>query len=113
MTDDEPLRWGRWRYDAKKRDLVYGDTEHAVDLDSCLSAAQVLHWIGDMSYRPWCSKEDLADLVRALDALLGGLLWVASRPRPLTVTYARRVMTEWAKMVRQDREALARRRAAQ
>ena len=68
-------KYGRWRYDPDRIVLVYvgdeGREEYEVDPEECTSSAKTLDWIAQVSGKTWASREDVGNLVEALDDLLG------------------------------------------
>jgi hypothetical protein len=65
--------WGNWRLNASNYTLEYykaGNWWYEVDLEQCSNSAQVLDWIFQVSKKQWLSPTGLADLVKALDAVL-------------------------------------------
>lgn len=70
-------RWGRWRFVAKDRCLEFIDDTGRMLYDICLTrcqtSAQILDWLCQVSHKQWATSEDVGNLVRALDDLVGGL----------------------------------------
>jgi hypothetical protein len=59
-------QWGSWRL--KSYSLAHD--RYWVDLERCLSSAQVLDWIAQVAGKSWATDEVLAGLVRALNDVL-------------------------------------------
>lgn len=68
--------WGHWKYNPDNLtleiDKVIDGHHHRyyIDFERCNNSAQILDWIFQIKHKPWCSDEDIADLLRAFDALL-------------------------------------------
>lgn len=66
--------YGRWRYDPDRIVLVYvgdeGREEYEVDPEECTTSAKTLDFIAQVSRKTWASREDVGNLVAALDDLL-------------------------------------------
>lgn len=76
---DKPGDWGPWRLDPEIRVLYpVWPYRYEVDLDKCLSSAQVLDWVCQIAGKtwgqdpdaPWSDDAIVAGLVRALDDVL-------------------------------------------
>jgi hypothetical protein len=66
-------RWGKWEFDAESLVLKYresGRNEYEIDLQSMTSSAEMIDWIFQLSMKTWVSRQEIGDLVRALDDLL-------------------------------------------
>ncbi len=66
-------RWGNWRFDAKQLDLVFeenGREQYAVDLEDMDSCAKMADWIFQVNMKVWATREDIGNLIQALDDLL-------------------------------------------
>ncbi len=67
--------WGRWLADAENLSLRFcnggGDCLYTIPLTSCNTSSEVLDWIVRLREKRWIRKRDMADLVIALDDLLG------------------------------------------
>ena len=69
-------KWGHWRYNPDNLTLEFEkivDGHHHsyyVDFERCNDSAQILDWIFQIKHKPWCSDEDIADLLRAFDDLM-------------------------------------------
>jgi hypothetical protein len=59
---------GAWRLNPRYRVLTHPDYE--VDLDDCLTSAEVLDWIMQVAGKTWADDATLAGLVRALGDVL-------------------------------------------
>lgn len=75
MSNVDVHNWGPWRLDAKRRVLStldpYGEGEpYDIDLDSCLTSAEVLDWICHVADKPWGDEQHVAGLVRAFRDVL-------------------------------------------
>ncbi len=68
-------RWGRWSLDTENlllRFSQYGKRAvYAIPLTSCNTSSEILDWIIRLREKRWIKKRDIADLVLALDDLLG------------------------------------------
>jgi len=63
--------WGTWRVDPTNYTLVAGTWRtYYVDLERCLTSAEVLDWIMQVDGKRFATRDVLAGLVRALDWLL-------------------------------------------
>jgi hypothetical protein len=60
--------WGIWEY--KQNGTLTCDI-YEVDLDRMESSAAVLDWIIQVSHKSWVTEDDLADLIYAIDDILG------------------------------------------
>jgi hypothetical protein len=68
-------KWGHWTLDAKSRSLVittvnqYGVSSptYSINLESMNSSASVLDWIAQLNEKTWASREDIGNLVKAID----------------------------------------------
>lgn len=59
-------KWGKWTF-KNNLTLVHDDADHyEIDLEK-MSTFEALDWVIQIGYKSWCSKEDLADFVYALD----------------------------------------------
>ena len=70
MSGARNQNWGRWLLDPKRRRLVYPDpygtgADYDIDLDNCLTSADVLDWICQITGKPWGDKAAIAGLVHA------------------------------------------------
>jgi len=63
-------QWGKWKFDAERLALVFGNGEYEVDLENMNSSAQMLDWIFQISNKSWATRKDVGDLVQALQDLL-------------------------------------------
>jgi hypothetical protein len=65
-------RWGHWEFDAERLVLMYehGRHEYEVDLEDMTTSAGMLDWIFQVNTKGWASREEIGDLVQALDDLL-------------------------------------------
>lgn len=67
-------QWGPWCLDTEKMDLVYQDKRgrslYFVDLYRMNTSAAVLDWIFQLQGKPWCSSQDIGDMVAALRDIL-------------------------------------------
>lgn len=73
----EPYRnqWGPWKLDPEEYALYvepgdYLGQKYDIDLESCVSSAEVCDWIVQVSRKTWADAETVAGLVCALDDLL-------------------------------------------
>lgn len=67
-------KWGRWRFDARRRELVIrapGGAPYEIALDSCTTRTEVWDWVEHMAQKHWITNADLGALVRALETLGG------------------------------------------
>lgn len=63
--------WGKWKFCERTLELVYQDHgNYAIDLERCDTAQRALGWILHLKEKKWVSKEDLYDLISALQFLL-------------------------------------------
>ncbi|SFQ26564.1 hypothetical protein [Amycolatopsis rubida] len=66
--------WGPWRLDPETLVLFCEDDAHPsgyeVDLELCLTSAQVLDWIMQVEMKTWADDAVVAGLVRALNDVL-------------------------------------------
>jgi hypothetical protein len=65
--------WGPWSLDRKVRVLYVTEPSgyrYEVDLDRCLSSAEVLDWVCQIAGKTWADDATLAGLVRAIDDVL-------------------------------------------
>lgn len=73
MNQPEPVidRWGHWKYESATQvlSLVHGFRRYEVDLDDMTDARSVLDWIVQVSHKVWVTREDVGDLVAAIDHL--------------------------------------------
>ena len=68
---EEPGRsWGRWRLNPDVLTLDLDDNRYEVDLEQCLTSAQVLDWTCQVAGKTWADDQTLAGLVRAIDDIL-------------------------------------------
>lgn len=66
-------RWGKWEFDAESlvlKDRENGRNEYEVDLESITSSAAMLECIFQVDIKTWLSREDIGNLIEALDNLL-------------------------------------------
>lgn len=72
--DTDPERWGPWRLEPSVAVLFMTFDDrfdfYEVDLERCLSSAQVLDWICQVAGKSWATPYVVAGLVRALDDVL-------------------------------------------
>lgn len=70
-------KWGRWKYNPATHCLEIekqkgGHVFHyEVDLDRCDTGAKLLDWIYQVKHKIWASPDDIADLIYAVDDILG------------------------------------------
>jgi hypothetical protein len=68
-------QWGRWSAESENLLLRFcsdeGDCLYTIPLTSCNSSSEILDWIVRLKEKRWIRKRDIADLVIALDDLLG------------------------------------------
>ena len=67
-------RWGKWVVDAQSLTLDYKEDgaheeKYHIDLTLIDSSSQMLDWIIQVSEKQWCSREEVGNLVRALDEI--------------------------------------------
>src|SRR5271170_5327875 len=62
-------RWGKWHFDKKSLELVYGHDRYRIDLKRIEDSAGMLDWIFQMTTKSYCTSRDLGDLVKAFDDL--------------------------------------------
>lgn len=65
-------RWGAWIYQ-ENRTLLHERRRWEVDLDRMANAAAVLDWIMQAAEKDMVTRQDVGDLVMAIDYCLGGL----------------------------------------
>jgi len=64
---------GGWTYHPESlmvRYRVKGSYEFEVDLETCTTSAEMLHWIFHVSTKRWATNEVIGDLVKILKKLL-------------------------------------------
>lgn len=98
---DEPADWGPWRLYPPTLVLVLVGTIHRpdgttleyeryeVDLERCLTSAEVLDWICQVAGKGYADDAVLAGLVRALDDILHPQAFLCSFGEARTITEAR------------------------
>ena len=59
--------WGIWEYKQNETLTCYN---YEVDLERMKNSAAVLDWIIQVSHKSWVKKDDLANLVYAIDDIL-------------------------------------------
>lgn len=69
-------KWGHWHFVEEDRSLEYrldnGFVRYMVDLERCNTSAEILDWIVHISRKEEAyNPEDIGNLVKALDDLLG------------------------------------------
>jgi len=70
-------QWGNWKYVPDKLALVFSKIENDgyiycnVDLRRCNTSAEILGWIFQVKNEVWCGDGDIADLLTAIDDLIG------------------------------------------
>jgi hypothetical protein len=70
-TDTHRSDWGPWYLDAELRVLYpAGRDRYEVDLDRCLTSAQLLDCVCQVAGKRWADDATLAGLVRALNDVL-------------------------------------------
>lgn len=64
---------GGWAYDPRTVALVFNRDRlaYSIDLARCESSAATLDWIAQFASKTWATSEDVGDLVRALNAVIG------------------------------------------
>lgn len=69
-------QWGVWRLE-NSRLIHYGEGEghwsnrYSVNLEAMNTAAQMLDWIFQVSSKTWATREDVGNLIEALDDIFG------------------------------------------
>jgi hypothetical protein len=63
-------RWGSWKFDAHRLVLEYEPFSYEVDLERLTSAARALDVIFQLSGKTWIKRNDIGDLIEAMDDLL-------------------------------------------
>ena len=70
--------WGNWRFDKEenlliiRKSLCPGEEEkdlYKVALERCNNSAAILDWIVQVSQKLWITREDIGNLVEALDEI--------------------------------------------
>ena len=67
-------QWGRWHFNRERLELCLApgeQSEYPIDLETCTTSEAVLDWIAQVANRNLVTHEDVGQLVRALDELLG------------------------------------------
>jgi hypothetical protein len=65
--------WGRWHFEPRNLTLWLTHTEHAgccrfeIDLEQITTCADMVAWISYVSQKPYVSREDVSNLILALD----------------------------------------------
>jgi hypothetical protein len=81
--------WGPWQLDAGRLVLWHDlDGGYEVDLEQCLTSAEVLDWIAQILHKGW-GAATVAGLVRALDDVLHPQRNLCSGGQPREITTAR------------------------
>lgn len=63
--------WGIWQYDAKTLVLFTREPyRYEIDLEACMSSAEVLDWIFQLAGKTWMNAEQLGNLIYALDDII-------------------------------------------
>jgi hypothetical protein len=65
-----PTSWGPWTFDRDRLVLYNQNQGYEIDLERCLTSAEVLDWIAQIEAKSWCDVECLNGLVRAFCDLL-------------------------------------------
>lgn len=52
-----------WYLDKKRLCLVHVNSSYEIDLERCLTSAQVLDWIMQVGIKRWCTPEVMLDLI--------------------------------------------------
>lgn len=71
--------WGYWSLDKENMQLLWRKPHggflqaYEVDFDYCNSSAEILDWIIQFSEKAFASREDVGNLVMALDSMCGGI----------------------------------------
>jgi hypothetical protein len=60
-------KWGNWTLDTEHLTLDYEDVTYSIRLSSMTSSAEVLDWIAQLNEKTWVSREDIGNLVQAVD----------------------------------------------
>lgn len=72
-VQDDPAKrtqWGVWRLDTSNWTLAHTGPEgrgYEVDLEDMATSGQMLDWIVQVSGKPWATRQDVGELVQALD----------------------------------------------
>src|SRR5438105_766909 len=67
----EALSWGAWRLNLRDLTLEFnGGGDYYVDLEGCITSAEVLDSICQVAGKTWATAENLGDLVRAVNDLV-------------------------------------------
>jgi hypothetical protein len=77
-----------WIYDERLR--VFTNGEYEIDRDSCVTCDGLLDWVFNVANKPWCSNEDLGQLIRLMDEVIDpqgtmcsfGIDMVKGKPAP-------------------------------
>ena len=98
-----PADWGPWRLDLATWVLYpVAPYRYEVDLEQCLTSAQVLDRIMQISQKTWADDATIAGLIRALDDVLNPQANLCSFGKPKTLTRAR--VRELARQAHESRE---------
>ena len=65
----DKTQWGIWRLEKYNWTLVHtGEGKgYEIDLEKMNTTGQMLDWIFQMSKKAWVTRQDIGDLVKALD----------------------------------------------
>ena len=107
-------RFGNWSLRRQTAELVHRPTQYAVDLERCLSAAEVLDWIAQLGKKGWLTDRDFRDLFRLLDEVLdiqGNLCSFGHEPPDAMDRVIGRLLERKCKLSLAFKRALARRQS--
>ena len=62
--------WGTWQLTKNLSLELKGDHWYEVDLERCLSSAEILDWIVQIQKKSWVTPKIIYDLIQALDDIL-------------------------------------------
>jgi hypothetical protein len=107
--DWERPAWDIWRLDPRNYTLVAGSWQrYYVDLERCLTSAQMLDWIIQVAGKTWATADVLAGLVHALDEVLRPQARLCSlgSSKTLTARQVRAVVDTYARTCARERLAI-------
>ena len=89
----EDPQWGDWHLDVEH--LVLINPNYEIDLERCLTSAEVLDWILQFSKKYHASYLDIAGLVNAFDSVLTPQASLCSFGQPKRITDMRAVVDKY------------------
>ncbi len=97
---DPPSDWGPWRIDTRSWVLYpVRPYRYEVDLEECLTSAQVLDHVAQIASKTWADDATVAGLIRALDDVLHpqATLCSGGAAREITAQKARQMAAQAAR----------------